>query len=158
MEVCTFALTFVSSMQNQERLLSTSPNTESNREPGWGRVFLLSRSKSGFPANCHGWSIKTIHYFYCGKLGIFKCECMPFGLCNASTTFQRLMQKCLVELNLTYHLIYFDNVIAFSKMEEEQLKCLCVVFDCFWKHSLRLKPTKCKFFWDEISCFFPSCL
>ena len=33
---------------------------------------------------------------------------------------------------------------------EEHLKHLCVVFDHFWEHNLRIKPTKCKFFWDEI--------
>ena len=36
-------------------------------------------------------------------------------------------------------------------MEEEHLKCLHVVFDCFWEHNLRLKPIKYKFFWDEIN-------
>ena len=61
-----------------------------------------------------------------------------------------LMQNFLEELNLTYCLIYLDDVIIFSKMEEEHLKHLCIVFDCFWEHNLRLKPTKCKFFWDEI--------
>ena len=50
-----------------------------------------------------------------------------------------------------YCLIYLDNVIVFSKMEEEHLKCLGIVFDCFWEHNLRLKPTKCKFFQDEIN-------
>ena len=32
------------------------------------------------------------------------------------------MQNSLGELNLTYCLIYLDDVIAFSKMEEEHLK------------------------------------
>ena len=36
-------------------------------------------------------------------------------------------------------------------MEDEHLKHLCIVFDHFQKHNLRLKPTKCKFFWDEIN-------
>ena len=53
---------------------------------------------------------------------------MPFGLCNAHTSYQRLMQKCLGELNLKNCLIYFDNVIVFSNMEEEHLKCLHIVF------------------------------
>ena len=60
------------------------------------------------------------------------------------------MQNFLGELNLTYCLIYLDNVIVFSKMEEEHLKHLHVVLDCFQEHNLMLKPTKCKFFWDEI--------
>ena len=37
-----------------------------------------------------------------GSLGFFKCKQMPFRLCNAPMTFQRLMQNCLGELNLTY--------------------------------------------------------
>ena len=39
---------------------------------------------------------------------------------------------------------------SFLKAEEEHLQCLCIVFDCFRKHNLRLKPTKCKFLWNEI--------
>ena len=78
--------------------------------------------------------------FTMGNLGFFECEHMPFGLCNAPATFQRLMQNCLGELNLTYCLIYLDNVIVFSKMEEEHLKHLCIVFDHFWEHNMRLKP------------------
>ena len=36
-------------------------------------------------------------------------------------------------------------------MEEENLKCLCVVFGHFWEHNLMLKLIKCEFFWDEIN-------
>ena len=61
------------------------------------------------------------------------------------------MQECLGELNLTYCLIYMDEMIVFLKMEEEHLQCLCFVFDCFWEHNLRLKLTKCEFLWDEIN-------
>ena len=81
-----------------------------------------------------------------GNLGFFECKCMPFGLCNAQAMFQRLMQNCIGELNLTYYLIYLG-----SKMEEEHVQHLCVVFDCFQEHNLKLKPTKCKFFWNEIN-------
>ena len=61
------------------------------------------------------------------------------------------MQNCLGELNLTYCLIYFDDMIVFLKMEEEHVQCLCIVFDCFWEHDLKLKPMKCEFFWNEIN-------
>ena len=55
------------------------------------------------------------------------------------------------ELSLTYYLIYLDKMIAFSKMEKENLQHLCVVFNCIWEHNLRLKPTRYKFFWEEIN-------
>ena len=44
--------------------------------------------------------------FTLGSMGLFECNRMPFGLCNAPSTFQRLMQNFLSELNLTYCLIY----------------------------------------------------
>ena len=41
--------------------------------------------KVGFLADCHVWSIKTV---YSLDKGFFKCECMPFGLCNALQPFR----------------------------------------------------------------------
>ena len=67
--------------------------------------------------------------FTLGSMGLYECECMPFGLCNAPPTFQRLMLNCLGELNLTYCLIYLDDVIIFSHTEEEHLERMRVVFD-----------------------------
>ena len=95
-------------------------------------------------------ALKQYTAFMVGILGFFKCECMLCGLCNAPAFFQRLMQNCLGELNLTYCLIYLSDVIVFSKMEEEHLKCLHIVFDHFWENNLRLKPTVGEFVWDEI--------
>ena len=58
---------------------------------------------------------KQFTTFTLGSMGLFQCDRMPFGLCNAPVTFQRLMQNCLSELNLTYCLIYLDDVIVYSK-------------------------------------------
>ena len=76
---------------------------------------------------------------------------MPYGLCNALATFQRLMQNCLGELNLTYALIYLDDVIVFSRTEDEHLTWLRAVFERFQEHGLKLKPSKCHFLWKEIA-------
>ena len=84
-------------------------------------------------------------------MGLYECESMPFRLCNAPPTFQRLMQNCLGELNLTYCLIYLDNVIVFSEMPEEHLQRMRVVFDCLQEHGLKLKPSKCEVFKSEIN-------
>ena len=89
--------------------------------------------------------------FTLGSMGLYECESMPFGLCNAPPTFQRLMQNCLGELNLTYCLIYLDDVIIFSRTEEEHLERMRVVFDCLCEHGLKLKPSKCDMFKAEIN-------
>ena len=76
---------------------------------------------------------------------------MPFGLCNVPATFQRLMQNCLSELNLIYCLIYLDDIIIFSWTVEENLHRLCVVFGWFREYNLKLKPSKCSLFREEIN-------
>ena len=88
--------------------------------------------------------------FTVGNLGFFECERMPFGLCNALAIFQRLMQSCLGELNLTYCLTYLDNVIIYAKNEEEHLNRLRTVFERFRRDNLMLKPSKCNLFQKEI--------
>ena len=60
------------------------------------------------------------------------------------------MQNCLGELNLTYCLIYLDDVIVYSKTPEEHLQRMCVVFDHLHEHGLKLKPTKCDLFRTEL--------
>ena len=76
---------------------------------------------------------------------------MLYGLCNTPATFQRLMQNCLGELNLTHALIYLDDVIVFSWTEEKHLTQLLLVFERFWEHGLKLKPSKCNFIQKEIA-------
>ena len=106
--------------------------------------------KSGF------WQIKMApglqQYtaFMVGNLGFYEFTRMSFGLCNALATFQHLMQNTLGELNLTYCVIYLDDVIIFSRTEEEHLEHLHVVFERFQEFNLKLKPSKCSFFQLEI--------
>ena len=85
------------------------------------------------------------------SMGIFEFLQLLYGLCNAPTIFKQLMQNCLGELNLTYALIYLDDVIVFSRTEEEHLTQLRAVFERFWEHGLKLKPLKCHFLRKEIA-------
>ena len=112
---------------------------------------------STFDMNSGFWQVpmdeesKQYTAFTLGSMGLYECESMPFGLCNAPPTFQRLMQNCLGELNLTYCLIYLDDVIVFSEVPEEHLQRMRVVFDHLQEHSLKLKPSKCDVFKSEIN-------
>ena len=112
---------------------------------------------STFDMNSGFWQVpmdgesKQYTAFTLGRMGLYECESMPFGLCNALPTFQRLMQNCLGKLNLTYFLIYLDDVIVFSEMPEEHLWRMRVVFNCLQEHGLKLKPSKCDVFKSEIN-------
>ena len=93
--------------------------------------FLSMDLKSG------SWQVKMVpesqQYmaFTVGNLRFYEFTRMPVGLCNALVTFQHLMQNTLGELNLTYCMIYLDDVIIFGHMEEEHLEHLCIVFESF---------------------------
>ena len=112
---------------------------------------------STFDMNSGFWQVpmdeesKQYTAFTLGSMGLYECESMPFGLCNAPPTFQRLMLNCLGELNLTYCLIYLDDVIIFSRTEEEHLERMHVVFDHLCEHGLKLKRSKCDVFKTEIN-------
>ena len=88
--------------------------------------------------------------FTVGNLGFYEFTHMPLELCNASATFQRLMQNTLGELNLTYCVIYLDDVIVFGCTEKKHLEHLHVIFEQFCSFNLKLKPSKCSFFQSEI--------
>ena len=55
------------------------------------------------------------------------------------------------ELNLTYCLIYLDDIVIFSQTAEEHLHSLCIFFDWFREHNLKLKLPKCDFFRNKIT-------
>ena len=84
-------------------------------------------------------------------MGVYEFLHMPYSLCNAPATFQRLMQNCLGELNLMYALIYLDDVIVYSKTEDEHLVRLRAILERFMENGLKLKPSKCNFFCMEIN-------
>ena len=103
------------------------------------------------------WQVKMLEKsrqytaFTVGSMRIFEFLRMLYSLCNAPATFQQLMQNCLGELNLTYALIYLDDVIVFSRTEEDHLTQFQAVFKRFQEHGLKLKPSKCHFLQKEIT-------
>ena len=77
--------------------------------------------------------------------GLFEFNVMPFGLCNAPSCFQRLMECVLRSLNWRIALIYLDDVLVYSRTFRDHLDHLRLVFDRFREAGLKLKPKKCHF-------------
>ncbi|XP_069802715.1 uncharacterized protein [Dendropsophus ebraccatus] len=76
-------------------------------------------------------------------MGLFEFTSMPFGLCNAPATFQRLMERCLGHLNFQSVLLYLDDVIVYSRTYEDHVHHLAEVFQVLIDHGLKIKPSKC---------------
>ena len=66
--------------------------------------------------------------FQVGTLGFYEFNRMPFGLFKAPASFQRLMERCMGDMNLRDCLIYLDDVIILSTTFEEHLDRLEAVF------------------------------
>lgn len=89
--------------------------------------------------------------FQVGTMGFYEFNRMPFGLCNAPATFQRLMEKCMGDMNLRDCLIYLDDIIIFSTDFDQQLERLEAVFQRLHDNNLKLKASKCDFFKREVT-------
>lgn len=79
-------------------------------------------------------------------MGLYEFERMPFGLCNAPATFQRLMQRCLGGQVHDFLLIYLDDVILYSPDFDSHMAHLEQVFTKLKEHGLKLQPAKCRLF------------
>ena len=78
--------------------------------------------------------------------GLFQFRVMPFGLCNAPSTFQRLMELVLTGLNWEICLAYIDDIVVFGYSWEEHLQHLQVVVTRLQEAHLKIHPQKCQFF------------
>ena len=75
--------------------------------------------------------------------GLFCYKVMPFGLKNAGSTYQRLMNKMF-----THHIgrnvqVYMDNMLVKSQREDHHLEDLRETFDTLRSYNMKLSPSKC---------------
>ena len=77
-------------------------------------------------------------------LGLFQFKVMPFGLCNAPATFERLMDQVLQGLRWSRCLVYLDDIISFGTTFEDALDNLTLIFERLHTYGLRI---------DEMSSF-----
>ncbi|GBM64117.1 Retrovirus-related Pol polyprotein from transposon 297 [Araneus ventricosus] len=76
---------------------------------------------------------------------------MPFELCNAPATFERLVEAVLRGLSSEACLVNLDDIIIVGRTFEEHLNILPKVFKRLEKANLKLSPKKCRFFQKEVT-------
>lgn len=88
---------------------------------------------------------------FCSRKGLFEWNVMPFGLCNAPATFQRLMDRVLAGMQWETCLVYLDDIIVLGRDVPEMLQRLAQVFDRLRQANLKLKPAKCCLFRRQVA-------
>ncbi|GFR20343.1 retrovirus-related Pol polyprotein from transposon 17.6 [Trichonephila clavata] len=83
--------------------------------------------------------------------GLWQFKVMPFGLCNAPATFERLMETVLRGLSPEACLIYLDDIIIVGLDFEEHLSNHRKVLEKLKQANLKLNPAKCNLFRREVS-------
>jgi hypothetical protein len=82
--------------------------------------------------------------------GLFECIKLPFGLANAPSCFQRMMNEVLRPVLHRGCEVYLDDIVVHGRTWEEMLDRLMEVFDLLTKAGLTLNAKKCKFFATDI--------
>lgn len=70
---------------------------------------------------------------------------MSFGLCNALSTFMWLINQVLKPFTSKFVVIYFDDILIFSKIKGEHLPHLREVLEVLRQNKLLLNLKKCNF-------------
>ena len=82
--------------------------------------------------------------------GLFEWNRMCFGLINAPSTFQRLMEFVLRNCHWSTVMVYLDDILVYGKTVEETMKNFEEVLMRLQKAGLKLKPKKCHLFKTEV--------
>jgi len=110
-------------------------------------------SKIDLRSNYHHIRIKDEDIYkttFSTRYGHYEFVVLPFGLTNAPTTFMSLMHGVLQPYLDKFVLIFIDDILIYSRNQEEHKEHLKIVLQTLRENQLYAKFNKCDFFKDQI--------
>lgn len=87
---------------------------------------------------------------FCTPFGLFEFNRIAFGLCNAPSTFKRLMERIFGDQSFQSLLLCLDDEIIFSTSVKQHLQRLEMVLKRLQRENLKIKLSKCCFFEQQV--------
>ncbi|GJS57103.1 putative reverse transcriptase domain-containing protein [Tanacetum coccineum] len=84
------------------------------------------------------------------RYGHFEFQVMPFGLTNAPAVFMDLMNRVCKPYLDKFVIVFIDDILIYSKDEEEHEKHLKIILELLKKERLYAKFSKCDFWLDSV--------
>ncbi|WVZ52824.1 hypothetical protein U9M48_003844 [Paspalum notatum var. saurae] len=84
------------------------------------------------------------------RFGLYEYTVMSFGLTNAPAYFMDLMNKVFMEYLDKFVVVFIDDILIYSKMEEEHEEHFRLVLQKLREHKLYAKLSKCEFWLDQV--------
>jgi hypothetical protein len=88
---------------------------------------------------------------FVSRYGLYEYTVMSFGLTNAPAYFMYLMNKVFMDYLDKFVVVFIDDILVFSKNEEEHEEHLRLVLQRLRENQLYAKLSKCEFWLKEVS-------
>jgi hypothetical protein len=83
--------------------------------------------------------------------GLYEYTVMSFGLTNASTYFMYLMNKVFMEYLDKFVMVFIDDILVYSRSEEEHKEHLHLALQKLREHRLYAKLSKCEIWMKQVA-------
>ena len=87
---------------------------------------------------------------FCTHNGHYKFRVMPFGLCNAPSSFQATMNNIFRPYLHHFIIVFFDDILIYSTCFDDHLHHLELTFQVLSDNQFVLKMTKCFFAQNQV--------